>query len=155
MTSDHQCDTEQVFHGVAGEHGKCVRVRVRGVGEVLQEMWPGKGWAGSLHLESNCEGCEFELLETLLDLGCLLLLRALPAALRASCTFAESCPVDSRHACLASAVHRTGCARLTCKGRWQVCLASRLAHRAHTQNTCIRGGGAAVVRGAAEAPGNT
>ena len=111
--------------------------------------------AGSLHVESNCEGCEFELLETLLDLGYLLLLRALPAALRASCTFAESCPVDSRHACLASAVHRTGCARLTCKCRWQVCLASRLAHRAYTQNTCIRGGGAAVVRGAAEAPGNT
>ena len=57
-----------------GEHGKCVSVLVRDVEQVLRDILgspqdndvsPGS----KLHISSNCEGCEFDLLEALLDMG--------------------------------------------------------------------------------------
>jgi hypothetical protein len=125
VTNEAACEEEEVeeYQGVAGEHGKCVRVSTRGVEEVFQQLGlaptqEGEGGRGgvrgfartqggepgtALHLEvcpflsclflcvgvfsfclsvclhthahththtqANCEGCEFELLETLLDLG--------------------------------------------------------------------------------------
>jgi hypothetical protein len=77
LTHDWRSSTDPcVMYGSRqdGEHGKCVSVLVRDVEQVLRDILgrpqdndvrPGS----KLHISSNCEGCEFDLVEALLDMG--------------------------------------------------------------------------------------